>query len=152
MSYRRYSFRLWGAVANLKVIVDLRLKSLTSLTFIYPKGVNSAESSNGEQDPLCPSCKKGFSNTIIMFCESQLLSRFTLSLISAPLCTLTVIKPCTHVVCKTCAETLVKPSMQCVVCDEAVTKNGIIELRREGTGFAGGGIAETSRAGVAFQG
>lgn len=76
-------------------------------------------------------------------------------------------KPCGHVTCKTCCDSLVRPAKQCVVCDVQVD-NEIIELKREGksykfrrcffiefvvgTGFAAGGLAETSKAGIAFQG
>jgi len=38
------------------------------------------------------------------------------------------------------------------VCDKELKEKDIVELKREGTGFAGGGLAETSKAGVAFQG
>jgi nitric oxide synthase-interacting protein len=63
----------------------------------------------------------------------------------------------------------VRPSKQCIVCDTKLKEKDIIELQREGTdilvrcfprgltnvagtGFAGGGLAETSKAGIAFQG
>lgn len=62
-----------------------------------------------------------------------------------------------------------RPAKQCVVCDSQLKDKDIIELKREGayyitidswrpfrsslgTGFSGGGLAETSRAGIAFQG
>lgn len=79
-------------------------------------------------------------------------------------------KPCGHVVCKTCTDTLVKPAMQCIQCDVQLADKDIIELTREGmsmfwgylacvtkrccagTGYAAGGLAETSKKGVAFQG
>lgn len=88
-----------------------------------PKGEDNAEA-------ICPSCKKTLSNSIIMF----------------------LMKPCSHVVCKTCTESLIRPSKQCVVCDKELGEKDIIELKREGTGFAGGGIAETRKSGIAFQG
>ncbi|KAF8664349.1 hypothetical protein AX14_006741 [Amanita brunnescens Koide BX004] len=95
----------------------------------------SAEGSNSSKakedaEPMCPSCKKRLSNNILIF----------------------VMKPCGHVTCKTCADTLVRPSKQCIVCDTQLKDKDIVELKREGTGFAGGGMAETSKAGVAFQG
>ncbi|KAJ3557645.1 hypothetical protein NP233_g11685 [Leucocoprinus birnbaumii] len=49
-------------------------------------------------------------------------------------------------------DTLVQPSGQCIACDQQLKSQDILELRREGTGFAGGGLAETSRTGIAFQG
>ncbi len=78
-------------------------------------------------------------------------------------------KPCGHVVCKTCTDTLVKPAKQCIVCDVKLADKDIIEMSREGTrccmvwidmvlmgvsgtGYAAGGLAETSKRGVAFQG
>ncbi|KAI0075173.1 hypothetical protein K474DRAFT_1664557 [Panus rudis PR-1116 ss-1] len=79
---------------------------------------------------MCPSCKKNFSNTTLMF----------------------LMKPCGHVTCKTCTDTLVKESKQCVACDKSVTDKDIIALAREGTGYAAGGLAETSKKGIAFQG
>ncbi|KAG5644476.1 hypothetical protein DXG03_008303 [Asterophora parasitica] len=78
-----------------------------------------------EPEPMCPSCKKRLSNSILI--------------------------------------------KQCVVCDKQLKEKDIVELKREGkpmmsfscgpfnpsyigTGFAGGGLAETSKAGIAFQG
>ena len=43
-------------------------------------------------------------------------------------------KPCFHVVCKTCVDELVHPSKQCVVCDQEVKAEvDILELKREGS-------------------
>lgn len=79
-------------------------------------------------------------------------------------------KGCSHVTCKTCTDTLVRPSNQCVTCDKLLAVDDILELQREGrfllqfychrffseifpgTGYAGGGMAETKKQGVAFQG
>ncbi|KAI0357710.1 hypothetical protein OH77DRAFT_1421801 [Trametes cingulata] len=83
-----------------------------------------------ERPPICPSCKKQLSNNTLMH----------------------VMKPCGHVTCKTCTDTLVKPAMQCIVCDVKLGDKDVIELTREGTGYAAGGLAETSKRGVAFQG
>lgn len=83
---------------------------------------------------------------------------------------LSVMKGCSHVTCKTCTDTLVRPSSQCVTCDKLLAEGDILELKREGwfllqsnsqrffsesfpgTGYAGGGMAETRKQGVAFQG
>lgn len=81
-------------------------------------------------DPICPSCKKTFSNNTLMF----------------------LMKPCGHVTCKTCHDSLVRPSKQCIECDKPLGDKDIIALAREGTGYAAGGMAETSKKGVAFQG
>lgn len=44
-------------------------------------------------------------------------------------------KPCGHVVCKTCTESLVRPSHQCIVCDVKLSEKDVIELKREGKSF-----------------
>jgi len=83
-----------------------------------------------ERDPMCPSCKKALSNSLRIY----------------------VMKGCSHVTCKTCTDTLVRPGNQCVVCDKLLAERDILELKREGTGYASGGMAETKKQGVAFQG
>ncbi|EKM57237.1 uncharacterized protein PHACADRAFT_93313 [Phanerochaete carnosa HHB-10118-sp] len=127
----------------------LARKQLIPVKFIFetPSGRPSASvestpaTENGEngssskrkdepQNPMCPSCKKTFSNTTLMF----------------------VMKPCGHVVCKSCTDELIKPGKQCISCEVQLTDKDIIALSREGTGYAAGGIAETSKKGVAFQG
>ncbi|EFP88189.2 uncharacterized protein PGTG_14273 [Puccinia graminis f. sp. tritici CRL 75-36-700-3] len=70
---------------------------------------------------------------------------------------LAVLKPCGHVVCLVCVNTLVKPNKtnlgsddQCPKCDKPTTK--VIEIEREGTGFAAGGMAQGTKFDVSFQG
>lgn len=41
-------------------------------------------------------------------------------------------KPCGHVTCKTCTDALVKPAMQCILCDVKLGEKDVIELTREG--------------------
>jgi len=125
----------------------LSLKNLSSVMFTFHEGSsrrpggdvsppNGSKTSNPvpitkeELDPICPSCKKQLSNNILIF----------------------MIKSCGHITCKTCTDTLVRSSKQCVVCDRQLKDKDILELKREGTGFAGGGLAETSKTGIAFQG
>jgi len=124
-------------------------KNLIPVKFAFDTSSNGASSSitstpsiaNGDAEQprpkkdedriaICPSCKKGFSNSVLMF----------------------LMKPCGHVTCKTCTDSLVKPAKQCVVCDIKLGGKDIISLTREGTGYAAGGLAETSKKGVAFQG
>ncbi|KAI9464147.1 hypothetical protein BJY52DRAFT_1251965 [Lactarius psammicola] len=95
-----------------------------------PVNGGAPEQKDEERDAMCPSCKKGLSNSVRIF----------------------VLKSCSHVTCKTCTDTLVQPSNQCVACDKQLAVGDILELKREGTGYAGGGMAETRKKGVAFQG
>ncbi|KAH9931554.1 uncharacterized protein B0H18DRAFT_989941 [Fomitopsis serialis] len=125
----------------------LARKNLIPVNFIFEKDstvaarfVESTPATESGEEPkakheeekvaICPSCKKTLSNNALMY----------------------LMKPCGHVVCKTCTETLVKPGKQCIHCDAKLSEKDIIELTREGTGFAAGGLAETSKKGVAFQG
>ncbi|KAH8112919.1 hypothetical protein DFH11DRAFT_1857693 [Phellopilus nigrolimitatus] len=110
---------------------EISLKSLVPVEFTYPKDLPpDVKNAADRRDAICPSCKKGLSNSNIMF----------------------LLTSCSHIVCKTCTETLVRPSSQCVVCDKEAPTEKIVELKREGTGYAGGGLAESSKTGVAFQG
>ena len=43
-----------------------------------------------------------------------------------------VMKHCSHVVCKVCTDSLIRPTKQCIVCDKTLDDRDIIELRREG--------------------
>ncbi|KAF9011727.1 hypothetical protein BDQ17DRAFT_1387344 [Cyathus striatus] len=120
---------------------SLALKNLIPVKFTMYTSNNSSRSNEStpaegskttkeDPEPMCPSCKKRLSNNLLMY----------------------LTKPCGHVTCKTCTDTLVKPAKQCIVCDGVLKEKDIVELKREGTGFAGGGLAETSKSGVAFQG
>jgi nitric oxide synthase-interacting protein len=106
---------------------------------------------------ICPACKKALSNS----------SKAMLA------------KPCGHVVCGSCVNTFMKPtghhdphaphvdpdSVQCYVCEAVLTdkggkkekegkekiRPGLVEIRREGTGFSAGGSNQVQKNGVAFQ-
>ncbi|KAJ7674159.1 hypothetical protein B0H17DRAFT_161175 [Mycena rosella] len=140
------------------------LKDLIPVKFSYHTEGKEGAGAKESKDPgeaVCPSCMKKLSNNVIMF----------------------LMKPCAHVICRTCTETLVRPpppgpaaaastssktptvtddaglpkesgeeAHVCIVCDAQLRKKDIIELKREGTGFASGGLAETSRGGISFQG
>jgi len=112
----------------------ISLKSLIPMTFTYEKPASSTPTSSStskvDQRTICPSCKKELSNST------------NLSLLIA----------CSHVICRTCSDTLVRTSHQCAVCDKSAKDKEIIDMDREGTGFSAGGRAETSKVGVAFQG
>ncbi|KAI9567763.1 hypothetical protein HD554DRAFT_2023501 [Boletus coccyginus] len=119
----------------------INLKSFIPVQFSFPasSSAHSTDSTPATNDvkkfeepknPICPSCKTNLSNNKMLF----------------------LIRPCSHVVCKVCTDSLVRPASQCIVCDRGLTNRDIVELKREGTGFAGGGLAETTKKGVAFQG
>lgn len=98
---------------------------------------------------ICPACTKGLSNS----------SRATLA------------KPCGHVLCKSCVDQFMKPSggepIRCYVCEIDLTEKegsskkegksdkekirpGLVELRREGTGFSAGGSNTVKKDAVTF--
>ncbi|KAJ6577255.1 hypothetical protein B0H19DRAFT_1118895 [Mycena capillaripes] len=115
------------------------LKDLIPVKFSYHiEGKDGGGSKEGKDpgEAVCPSCMKKLSNNVIMF----------------------LMKPCSHVICRTCTETLVRPeptasksssansksqndeggsrkdegAHTCVVCDTRLKKKDIIELKREG--------------------
>ncbi|KAJ3979913.1 hypothetical protein F5890DRAFT_1420605 [Lentinula detonsa] len=128
---------------------SLNMKSLVPVKFTFETSNSSGKSNSKEwdQQAICPSCKKVLSNNTLIYRDRSAVSNEQSLILH-----IAVSKPCAHVTCKTCTETLVRPAKQCIVCDTPLKKFDIIELKREGTGFAGGGMAETSKAGVAFQG
>ncbi|KAK4458423.1 hypothetical protein QBC42DRAFT_349646 [Cladorrhinum samala] len=102
---------------------------------------------------ICPACQKALSNS----------SRATLA------------KPCGHVLCKSCVDQFLKPSgsepVRCYVCEANLTdapskpskkegkekekekekiRPGLVELRREGTGFTAGGSTQAKKDTVNF--
>lgn len=130
---------------------DLTLKTMVTVKFTETQARDGLTRT-------CPSCDKALSNT-------------TKAVLA---------KPCGHVLCKSCSDKFQKPpdqslraptdvdAQRCYVCQidlNPVTANagrgekdkkekiqrGLVELRSEGTGFAGGGNNMVKREGVAFQ-
>lgn len=72
----------------------------------------------------------------------------------------TVLRPCGHVLCTPCTSALVTEPLErgaddvaCPQCSVPVPRRrDVIALVREGTGYAGGGVAEVHAKGTAFQG
>ncbi|CAD6565619.1 MAG: hypothetical protein CYPHOPRED_005880, partial [Cyphobasidiales sp. Tagirdzhanova-0007] len=112
----------------------ISLKTLTSVIFHKASDAGAKDSgsnTNGAMtdfDYTCPTCRRTLSNNVASY----------------------VLKPCGHVLCNVCVETLVKASspQQCAYCDTKLLsekKKPIVALKREGTGFAAGGIAEAKK-------
>lgn len=128
------------------------LNSLVTVAFAEEK-----DSTTGQTQRICPSCKKILSNT----------SKAMLA------------KPCGHVLCKACVTKFMVPlkdthapeadqgKISCFVCEADLTetvgksnktekekekiKPGLVEIRSDGTGFASGGMNKVVKDGVAFQ-
>lgn len=116
-----------GKVASIVALSSLKSLHPVKFTFESPKGSTSKK--NEEDNPICPSCKKGLSNSILTFCKP--LSSLSPSYLGSSYDRLGM-KPCGHVTCKTCTDTLVKPAGQCVECDAKLTGGDVIGLKREG--------------------
>ncbi|KAK4169296.1 hypothetical protein QBC43DRAFT_307385 [Cladorrhinum sp. PSN259] len=120
-------------------------------TLITVHFTEETDSATKKTQRICPACKKALSNS----------SRATLA------------KPCGHVLCKSCVDQFMKPSsgsepIRCYVCDSDLTdkpttksskkegkekekiRRGLVELRREGTGFTAGGTTQAKKDTVNF--
>ncbi|KAK4252075.1 nitric oxide synthase-interacting protein [Corynascus novoguineensis] len=116
-------------------------------TLITINFTEETDSSSNKPQRICPACKKALSNS----------SRATLA------------KPCGHVLCKSCVDQFMKPSggepVRCYVCEADLTEKkesskkegkekirpGLVELRREGTGFSAGGSNQVKKDSVTFR-
>ena len=50
--------------------------------------------------------------------------------------------------CQSCIDKIVKPGKQCVACDGRAKEKDLVELKRDGTGFAAAGGAESVKVRV----
>ncbi|WVQ80533.1 hypothetical protein IAT38_002638 [Cryptococcus sp. DSM 104549] len=139
----------------------LSRKTLLPVILTYPPASTSK--------PICPSCSKELSNStssVLLSSRSPLVptpapaetngngdaedgrpkkkQKKEKKEKDAPLV-------CGHVVCQTCADTIVKPQGRCSVCEAKVENGGVIPLGKEGTGFAAAGGAEVKKATTAFR-
>ncbi|TBU37098.1 hypothetical protein BD309DRAFT_834673, partial [Dichomitus squalens] len=64
-----------------------------------------------------------------------------------------VMKPCGHVPCKTCIDTLLIPEKRCIICDVKLEDKDFLELTqaREGTGYVARGLAGASKRGLLYR-
>lgn len=128
-----------------KIGHDVSIKNLIAVEFVKTDSTSSVASKaqagpedGGTQQKICPSCKKVLGDVM----------------------RLVALRRCGHVLCRSCVDTLILPSIKtegrasCLECNKAV-KDGardLIDLQREGTGFAAAGTLDTTVRGVSFQG
>lgn len=114
------------------------MKSFIPVQFSFPTSSNahSTDSIPATNDvkkfeepknPICPSCKTNLSNNKMLFGTCTLSASRHNGSHKLP-----VMRPCSHVVCKVCTDSLVRPASQCIVCDRGLTNLDIVELKREG--------------------
>lgn len=148
-------------------------KNLLPVQFTYPA---ASKTDTTKSTPICPSCSREISNATksILLTSKRPANETTDE--PAPAKRAKKDKKekedvvCGHVVCSTCADTIVKPGKQCPVCEAHIRPDkDMIELGREGesycatllvegvlilhalgTGFAAAGGAQAKREGVAF--
>lgn len=116
----------------------MTLKSLLTVKFATSSSKLDESDSKPPKDDdpfICWSCRSAFNKTQKIY----------------------VLRPCGHALCGTCVDTTGKESASCMACDVKVEdikgkkNSGFLELKRQGTGFAGGGQAEVKRFDLAFQ-
>jgi hypothetical protein len=130
-----YVLPLLTILCSLKHLIPVQFSfhtsSVSSLSAdSTPAQGSSTEKKEDQRDPMCPSCKKELNNNVIMH------GAYTKCLVSGLMAAIdflpSVMKPCAHVTCKTCTDSLVRPAKQCVVCDTKLSEKDILELKREG--------------------
>lgn len=116
----------------------LALKNLLPVHFTYPA---ASKTDTTKSTPICPSCSREISNatkSILLTSKRPAQEEAT----DGPGPSKKAKKDkkdkeelvCGHVVCSTCADTIVKPGKQCPVCEAHVRPDkDMIELGREGT-------------------
>lgn len=141
--------------------------------FTYPPGSTSTSGSSSKDTPkpICPSCSRDLSNSnhsVLLSSREPLKSATNGNEDGED--ALNGDRPkkkskkekqkedpyvCGHVICKTCADTIVKESGRCCVCEAGIKtkegEGGLIPLGKEGTGFAAAGGAEVKRAVTTFR-
>ncbi|KAF7316958.1 RING-type domain-containing protein [Mycena chlorophos] len=89
------------------------LKDLTPVKFtFFREGKEVDKDAKDPGEAVCQPCMKKLSNNVVMF----------------------LMKPCSHVVCRTCKETLMTTGDKCacIVCEKPLKQKEILELYREG--------------------
>ena len=124
------------------------------MIFTYAPGStpSAGVSDSKSPKPICPSCSRDLSNSnhsILLSSKSPLSTTTTTTEDDRPKKKSKKEKDepyvCGHVVCKTCADSIVKESGRCCVCEASISAEGMIPLGKEGTGFAAAGGSEVKR-------
>ncbi|CAG8439597.1 10893_t:CDS:2 [Ambispora gerdemannii] len=103
----------------------ISIKSLIPTKFTEVAEINSKKKSF-----VCPSCRKGLTNTV----------------------KINLLKTCGHVICGVCVDKFVSKAHRCFVCEAKCKEKDIADMSGEGTGFAsGGGKVVAQKFDVAFQ-
>jgi nitric oxide synthase-interacting protein len=131
--------------------------------FTYAPGSTPAPglSDTKSPKPICPSCSRDLSNSnhsILLSSKSPLTTTTTTTAEEEDRPKKKSKKEkgkeeyvCGHVVCKTCADSIVKESGRCCVCEAGIDSDGMIPLGKEGTGFAAAGGSEVKRNVTTFR-
>lgn len=114
------------------------MKGLMPVIFTYPGGVKPDATPSSDKKPICPSCSRELTNAtrcVLLTSRSAAGAEPARkkkkkdgdeSKTKADFC-------CGHVVCGTCADTVVKPGKQCVVCEATIQpEKDMIDLDKEG--------------------
>jgi nitric oxide synthase-interacting protein len=113
------------------------MKGLLPVIFTYPGGKSSPDT-----NPICPSCSREMTNAT----RSVLLTSKAPADAEPPSKKKKdgkeknkEVSVCGHVVCGTCADTVVKPGKQCLVCEATVRPDkDMIDLGKEGLSICQG--------------
>lgn len=134
------------------------MKNLLPVKFTY---ATSSTRPADDSRPICPSCSKELSNAsecCLLTSRAEVAGAPPPSDDAPPSAKRSKkdksagVATCGHVVCGTCVETIVKPGKQCVVCEANIrTEKDIVNLAKEGTGFAAAGGAEAKKDFGAFK-
>jgi nitric oxide synthase-interacting protein len=139
-----------------------RRKTILPVIFTYAPGSTPAPglSDTKSPKPICPSCSRDLSNSnhsILLSSKSPLTAtNGDADEDDRPKKKTKKEKSkeeyvCGHVVCKTCADSIVKESGRCCVCEAGISADGMIPLGKEGTGFAAAGGSEVKRNVTTFR-
>jgi nitric oxide synthase-interacting protein len=126
-----------------------RLKQLVPVTFTYastsksttPNSTPQTTSADLTSTPICPSCSRELTNAVrsVLLTSKSPATAETVAEDAEPPTKKSKkekekeVATCGHVVCGQCADTIVKPGKQCVVCEARIRPDkDMIDLGREG--------------------